>query len=266
MIPKYVFHYTTADTLLAILESGKIRFTRLDLVNDPYEGLCKLSGLESNEFAANLFCSCWSDSAEENIALWKIYTECNGIRIMADSNLFGPMMSLRSFSIGYAPVTAIKPITVHRSIDKHELQISSVCGPIKVAYVPGVEPLSTLGVRTFLADKGKETQHLRHEISLFEIGSRKEIHWAYENEWRYLLSPFMMISTPDNHKAPRPRSFVIEDHVDIPFDRKKIVEVMAGPEMDTETYTKLDEVLMRYGIQLRKSLVKTRFPKKAVAR
>lgn len=38
MIPKYLYHYTNVDSLLKILQSQTIRFTRLDLLNDPYEG------------------------------------------------------------------------------------------------------------------------------------------------------------------------------------------------------------------------------------
>lgn len=34
--PKYVYHYTSIETLASILDSGKIRFTRLDYLNGFY--------------------------------------------------------------------------------------------------------------------------------------------------------------------------------------------------------------------------------------
>ena len=38
MIPNYLYHYTSLEVLILILKEGKIRFKRLDKVNDPTEG------------------------------------------------------------------------------------------------------------------------------------------------------------------------------------------------------------------------------------
>lgn len=261
MIPKYLYHYTSTETLFAILETSSIRFSRLDLVNDPYEGLCKLSGQKTKEFATSLFCSCWTESAEESIALWKIYTECSGVRIMADSGLFGSLDKLHSFPFGYVPVTPISPISVQMNIDGMPCQIKSIYGPFKVSYIFEEESLFSSGVRRVIANKGQPTQHFRHEISLFEIGSRKEAHWNYEKEWRFLCSPFGMISAPDKQLGVDQSPIITNDFVDISFSGE-IVEVLAGPEMDTESFERLEKELLRRGIPLKKSVVKTRFPKK----
>ena len=43
MIPKYLYHYTKIDTMKKIIDSHKIRFTRLDLLNDPCEGIVQFT-------------------------------------------------------------------------------------------------------------------------------------------------------------------------------------------------------------------------------
>ena len=64
MIPKYVYHYTSIDSLKKIIESKKIRFKRLDLLNDPYEGLHEFENLDnySGELRKVIYCSWWTDS------------------------------------------------------------------------------------------------------------------------------------------------------------------------------------------------------------
>lgn len=81
----YLHHYTSIESLALILSSKKIRFTRLDQVDDLKEsdkfGEYHLSQL--------LFVSCWTDSNEENIALWNMYSKnMKGVRISLPKNPF----------------------------------------------------------------------------------------------------------------------------------------------------------------------------------
>jgi len=48
MIPKYLYHYSSIEKLGNIIEHGTIRFTRLDVLNDPLEGL--LDDMEDTVF------------------------------------------------------------------------------------------------------------------------------------------------------------------------------------------------------------------------
>lgn len=71
-------HYTNPYTLGRILKTRKLRLNRLDRVDDV---------TESNKFgefdlAKYLYVSCWTDSAEESIPLWNMYSRgMSGIRI-----------------------------------------------------------------------------------------------------------------------------------------------------------------------------------------
>ena len=62
-----IYHYTSVDTLEKILSGKSILFRRLDCVDDVME-------YTVSEFAKYMFISCWTESKEENIPLWKMYT------------------------------------------------------------------------------------------------------------------------------------------------------------------------------------------------
>lgn len=72
-----IYHYTTIETLALILKSKRIRFNNLTDVDDMLEG----DLFETNNLAQHIFVSCWTKDQEENIALWKLYNNGNGVRI-----------------------------------------------------------------------------------------------------------------------------------------------------------------------------------------
>ena len=78
-----IYHYTSVDTLEKILQTKTIRFNRLDCVDDVME-------YTVSEFAKYMFISCWTESKEENIPLWKMYTTdiTKGVRISLPQDMF----------------------------------------------------------------------------------------------------------------------------------------------------------------------------------
>jgi len=81
---KLIHHYTSIENLALILNSKKIRFSRLDMVDD----LKEIEGLPKS-FSTYTFISCWTDQVEENISLWKMYTQnMRGVRISLPINMF----------------------------------------------------------------------------------------------------------------------------------------------------------------------------------
>ncbi|QES90344.1 hypothetical protein [Rhizosphaericola mali] len=81
-----IFHYTSIDTLARILDSQSIRFNRLDKLDDMEEG----SGIP-DYIRSWVFTSCWTESSEENIALWKMYADRyvgKGVRIALPRDMF----------------------------------------------------------------------------------------------------------------------------------------------------------------------------------
>ena len=80
-----IYHYTTIETLALIIKSRAIRFNRLDCVDDLEESLYG-SGNMNIKLSQYEFVSCWTKDKEENLALWKMYTNNKGVRICMDDD------------------------------------------------------------------------------------------------------------------------------------------------------------------------------------
>jgi len=63
-------HYTTIENLVLILNSRKIRFSRLTTVDDTEES----ENFGQYNIAPFLYVSCWTINNIESIPLWKMYT------------------------------------------------------------------------------------------------------------------------------------------------------------------------------------------------
>ena len=79
-----IHHYTSIENLALILESGKIRFNRLDKVDDIEE----YKNIEPRVFVS-YYVSCWTEDKQESIPLWKMYTpNMTGVRISVPKVMF----------------------------------------------------------------------------------------------------------------------------------------------------------------------------------
>lgn len=80
-----IFHYTSVETLALILSSRKIRFSRLDGVDDALEAPI-IDGIYFNKY---FFVSCWTTQPIESIPQWHLYTDkMTGVRIELPSYPF----------------------------------------------------------------------------------------------------------------------------------------------------------------------------------
>lgn len=81
-----IYHYTNIESLALILKNRTIRFSRLDKVDDLEEGNAESLGVK---FCKYVFVSCWTETDEESIPLWKMYGGDNGgIRISLEQEMF----------------------------------------------------------------------------------------------------------------------------------------------------------------------------------
>lgn len=81
-----IYHYTNLESLALILKNQTIRFNRLDKVDDLEEGNTESLGVR---FCKYVFVSCWTETAEESIPLWKMYGgDSGGIRISLEQEMF----------------------------------------------------------------------------------------------------------------------------------------------------------------------------------
>ena len=74
-----IHHYTSIESLAMILSTRKIRFNRLDRMDDLEEGRVAAQGVPLGKYT---YVSCWTEEQEESIPLWNMYAGKEmGVRI-----------------------------------------------------------------------------------------------------------------------------------------------------------------------------------------
>ncbi len=63
-----IHHYTNIESLAMILSTKKIRFNRLDRMDDLEEGCVEAQRIPLGKYT---YVSCWTEDDEESIPLWK---------------------------------------------------------------------------------------------------------------------------------------------------------------------------------------------------
>ena len=255
MIPKYLYQYTSVENLKKIIESHKIRFTRLDCLNDPYEGFFQTDRIDLNyeDKRKWIYCSCWSAEKEEKLPLWYIYTKLNGVRFKMKTNMFCKDMKLKECKDTFIPISPIQHIKYTSSET-----IRSVQGPIKIEYVNDLKQMSKNIVGS--SNHGKnEQESIMHDISLYEVGTRKLEHWKYENEWRYKICPYSEIHGSSGVISLEVASD-LPKYIDVPY-LCEIEEITLGPNVDVIAERKLKEYLLERGLTMKvtRSFIKANF-------
>ncbi len=254
MIPKYLYHYTSVETLKKIFENKTIKFSRLDLMNDPMEGIITIN--ESQELLdvrKCVYCSCWSEEAEESISMWGVYNRFKGVRIKARSDLFASFQGVMECECGFVPYGIIAPIDsgLRATTDKRPIVISKVYGPTRVIY----QPLNK--IQGCIAKEGHfwgDISKAQFEINIADIGNHKNSFWEYEKEWRYKISAISTVGIRSLEAIQRGVNDYLTEALYVQFCRD-IEEIVMGPETSDDEYHSLIKYLndKKMNICVRKS-------------
>lgn len=173
-----LYHYTSIETLALILANKRIRFNRLDQVDDAEESIYS-SGEWNTQLGQYTFASCWTDLEEENPALWKMYT----------NNFRGVRIGIKSKHIFDIKEVDDKVFCIGDSNEK-------VGEDFKIRHLDYLE--------TFFKIKYKKAEELKEIIknaisrpsnpeakgwglSTFQIGRYKREIWGFQSEWRFKI-------------------------------------------------------------------------------
>lgn len=187
--PDRIFHYTSIDTLALILKSRKIRFARLDTVDDAREA----PTVEGIHFSKYFFVSCWTGEPRESIPQWHLYTEkMTGVRIELPSYPFrqkrltppAAWTSVQTQGTVYSPIDfdqmwgqshMVLPMFLSRDQFGGRVEyVDNVNERYKAAITMGAEQLS---------------------ISRpFDLARLKTTDWKFQDEYRFAL--FKLPSLP----------------------------------------------------------------------
>lgn len=186
---EYLYHYTTIDTLALILKNHTIRFNSLDKMDD----LQEQQTADIKNIGQFCYISSWTDDATESIPMWNMYASLNrGVRIKLRKNPF--------------------KVYKNKSSDIANSLNAKILDSNKDTFIPSIIPLAEMFEGKFVSpqalgqnilhkvaytdDNEKLYPHLLEEngtqftISLGNLGIYKNLHWAFQNEWRYILNIF----------------------------------------------------------------------------
>lgn len=190
-----IYHYTTIDTLALILKNKTIRFNRLDNgLDDLQEGNVSSRGIKLGHYG---FVSCWTENKEENVPLWKMYTDNGlGVRIALEKDMFKDYYYPEIVEIGDVKFNAKESGWQHTKTpiedmfsQKHIVytllpsNINSNTFYKRIEYVDDIdeELKDCLSIEKVTDQLNRIT--IRHE----SIGKYKHKRWKFEEETRFFL-------------------------------------------------------------------------------
>lgn len=180
--PKNLYHYTSINTLALILKSQSINFGRLDVVNDKREG----SSSDFGSFAHYIFISCWTETSEENLALWNMYThKMRGVRI----ELPLPFFNTHKINEKYNSIIPQKE-TVNN--EKAIFVVPHNDMLYKMTYTDDDSALNP----EIIVKAGEFSGY-----DLNKIAVCKKSMWSIENEWRCRLNIFSFDKSGPTNKS-----------------------------------------------------------------
>lgn len=249
-----IYHYTSIETLALILKSKKIRFNRLDQVDDILESE-KFQGIN---FSKYLFVSCWTENKDENIALWKMYTDnMKGVRIGVSKSPFRKEQSKEEkfpMTGGMIEETEILPIPIQECYNEKFLIWTEFLK--ETAFLKKIEYLETNDLKQKYKDLSIENDQSTtiHNDSLAKF---KHKRWSFQEESRFvmLILPSRKINnTLDrtnllpaiNKGETLPMSDYYIGIEDISFTN---MEIILGPNCSDADKIIVDSLLKTYGVK-----------------
>lgn len=184
---EYLYHYTSIEVLALILKNRTIRFNSLDKMDD----LQEQQTADIKNIGQFCYISSWTDDSTESIPMWNMYASLNlGVRIKLRKNPFkiynNTAESLSKVvnapitdNSGGKPLQSIIPLSEMFSKGFFAVQAMNRQLLCKVEYTDDTEMLYP----HILKEDGD-----RFILALGELGKYKNLHWSFQNEWRYILN------------------------------------------------------------------------------
>lgn len=248
---KYLYHYTSLETLALILHNRTICFNNLLYVDDKEEAATDDMG----NFGRFVYVSCWTADDEESIPLWNMYTpNMHGVRIRMPEFPFKKYQYKKGelfftedvetyinmqkiYDENKVSIASSQPclfeIEYTEDHDKlyPKIRIESCAGALKV--ILGESSLDDIG-----ADSAGVNYSFKH------MGKYKRKNWHFQEEWRYIITVAPMGMQDMNYLSFESKAEMyrrIEDRtlkpsyerlfLDISDEALEDIEIVFGPRM-----------------------------------
>lgn len=244
--PKYIFHYTSIETLALILKNRSIRLNRLDKLNDLTEPFSTEGPL-----GKYIFVTCWTSQQDEKIPLWVMYGH-----------------GLRGVRIGL-PTDFMKLHDVREAI-YHAGQFTETGGTFSAIVPENVLResnylISNFRENTFFPieytdDQNKLLPKVFHQrddgaltVALDNLGRHKPTAWSFEEEWRFklIIHPYGIMEIDPGNISPTRKALESQKeltfsdyYLEIADDAYSEMSIMLGPRC-TENEKIIVEALLK---------------------
>lgn len=186
-----IYHYTNLEALALILKNRTIRFNRLDQVDDLEEGNAESLGVR---FCKYVFVSCWTESSEESIPLWKMYGgDVGGVRISIEHNMFKEyLITNLNLDNGLSTQGAIISKIPQRDMENPDFFILPILDYDNDLFYRKIKYVDDVSEHTRKAIKVTNLKDGRGDIAIDtkQFGSYKNKRWEFQNETRFVLYAF----------------------------------------------------------------------------
>lgn len=192
-VPDFLYHYTSIEGLAHILCSKKIRFSRLDFLDDMSEG----DSADILDWRKYFYVSCWSSSEEESIPLWSMYTnDMRGVRLKVKTKMFKKhrfnLDSVPKF-IHMADISSAPPGA--QIILESYMPYDEMHGENYMVMPPSWREEDWPYAIQYTNDENKLKQEVLKQntttgqasISYNEVARYKRKAWQFQDEWRFRL-------------------------------------------------------------------------------
>lgn len=199
VVPHYLFHYTSIQSLALILKNRTIRFNSLDKVDDLQEK--KAADIEN--VGRYKYVSSWTDDSLESIPMWNMYASLqSGVRIKL------PIYPFKKHTNGIEEISK----AINMRIDPNSAESITTYIPLS-EMISGKwsSPQAFGGPRLihveYTNDPSKLTPKIVSKqgnsasIQFGMIGQYKNVHWGFQSEWRYILDILPLNLFDDPAKA-----------------------------------------------------------------
>ncbi len=248
MIPSHLYHYTSVDTLLLILSNNTIRFNTLKNMNDPIEGYIA----EYPEARSYIFASCWTAEEREELPMWKMYTDLQGVRFKMPIDLFNTTKSLSvtkcTKSGNYLIASKLdKSYSINRE-DMDTIDINKAFGPTQIEYYESKDALAK-----DIITRNDKADFEMPEINLNLLGQRKLDYWRFEKEYRFRLfyaNAIILAGSVDVLEQGFKNNAITTPKVDVSFNSESLegIEIILGPMTDKANKEIIESHLNKLGI------------------
>lgn len=245
---KYLYHYTSIDTLLLILKNKTLAFNSLQNVDDLEEA----DSEDIEQIGKICYVSCWTNDDSESIPMWNMYTpNMQGVRIKLKEYPFKKYFYKKG---EYFFNTDCESHINYKDLYSDDKACISPDSPLlrNVIYTEEKSKLypriKSVIKKAEKLDNGKININEKIKYSFEELGKYKRSNWSFQNEVRYIINmaPYSMKELMSCKSEAEQRKLIsrLEDtKIKAPYKRFflqlsdeaiKNIEVLLGPKITEE--------------------------------